>query len=200
VRVFATRPVVRQNISTRLAGALAVLLLLGALVACSHPMREFALKGEVISKSVAAGEVTITHEAIPDLMPAMTATFPVEDPSLLQQLQPGDKISAQLVESPSSNGYVLRNIRVTQQKTGLGTTLYHDNCAECHDNPQPDLHKQPPNLHGLFQHKTLPSGTPASDAQVRKSIIEGVGTMPAFDQRLNDRDVEALVQYLHSFN
>ena len=198
--VFVSQTVARRMDLAKLAGAIAVLFLLGASVGCTHPLREFALKGQVISKSVAGGEVTLTHEAIPDLMPAMTATFRVEDPSQLQQLQPGDKISAQLVESPNSHGYMLRNIRVTQQKAGLGTTLYHDNCAECHDNPQPDLHKQPPSLRGLFQHKTLPGGAPVSDAEVRKAIIEGVGTMPAFDQRLNGRDVEALVEFLHTFN
>jgi cytochrome c2 len=32
----------------------------------------------------------------------------------------------------------------------VGEWLYDNNCAECHENPQPDLHKQPPNLHGRF--------------------------------------------------
>jgi mono/diheme cytochrome c family protein len=60
-----------------------------------------------------------------------------------------------------------------------------------------DLKKQPPKLEGLFQSKTLPSGAPATDEQVRKTIIQGIGTMPAFDQRLSDKDVDDLVIFLH---
>jgi mono/diheme cytochrome c family protein len=62
----------------------------------------------------------------------------------------------------------------------------------------PDLKKQPPKLEGLFHSKTLPSGAPATDEQVRKTIIEGLGTMPAFEGRLSERDVNDLVKYLHS--
>jgi len=50
----------------------------------------------------------------------------------------------------------------------------------------------------LFQLKSLPSGAPATDAQVRKTIIEGRGTMPAFDQRLSEEEVDDLVKYLHT--
>jgi len=32
---------------------------------------------------------------------------------------------------------------------------------------------------------------------VRKTIIEGIGTMPAFDQRLTSKDLDDLVKYLH---
>jgi mono/diheme cytochrome c family protein len=78
-----------------------------------------------------------------------------------------------------------------------GQWRYENDCAECHENPQPDLHKQPPNLHGLFLRKSLPSGAPATDAQVRKTIVGGRGTMPAFDRRLREQDVGDLVKYLH---
>lgn len=79
-----------------------------------------------------------------------------------------------------------------------GQWLYDDHCAECHENPHPELHKQPPALHGLFQAKSLPSGAPATDDQVRKIIIEGRGTMPGFDRRLLDGDVKDLIKYLHT--
>jgi mono/diheme cytochrome c family protein len=78
-----------------------------------------------------------------------------------------------------------------------GRWVYGDHCAECHENPHPELRKQPPNLHGLFQGKQFPSGTPATDEQLRKAIIEGRGTMPAFDGRLRDEEVRNLVAYLH---
>ncbi len=81
-----------------------------------------------------------------------------------------------------------------------GQWLYENNCAECHENPQPDLHKQPPNLHALFRRGSLPSGAPATAAQIRTTIIEGRGTMPAFDQRLREEDVDHLVRYLRQLN
>ncbi len=77
-----------------------------------------------------------------------------------------------------------------------GEWLYENNCAECHENPHPDLHKQPPNLHGVFRRRSLPSGVPATAAQIRATVIEGRGTMPAFDQRLREVDVDNLITYL----
>ena len=89
----------------------------------------------------------------------------------------------------------------TQQSPGAagmeGQWAYEDNCAECHEQHHPELHKQPPNLHGLFSQKTLPSGAPATDEQVRKTIVEGRNTMPAFDHRLQDKQIDELLRYLH---
>jgi len=87
--------------------------------------------------------------------------------------------------------------RLTDDET-RGRALFLLHCADCHQSAHPDLHKQPPKLEGLFQSKTLPSGAPATDAQVRTTIIEGRGTMPAFDQRLSGKDVDDLVRYLHT--
>jgi len=78
-----------------------------------------------------------------------------------------------------------------------GEELFQQNCAVCHDVPNPELKKQPPKLEGLFQRKTLPSGATATDEQVRRTIINGIGTMPAFDQRLSSEDVNDLLAYLH---
>jgi len=92
-----------------------------------------------------------------------------------------------------------------QQQTGLdpqevsaGEYAYEVHCEECHEQPHPDLLKQPPNLHGIFSRKTLPSGAPATDKQVRNTIIEGRGTMPAFDKRLGNEELDELVRYLHT--
>jgi len=84
-----------------------------------------------------------------------------------------------------------------RQAEHRGEELFQQNCAVCHEVPNPELKKQPPKLEGLFQRKTLPSGAPATDDQVRKTIIHGIGTMPAFDQRLSDEEVNDLVKYLH---
>lgn len=79
-----------------------------------------------------------------------------------------------------------------------GQELFDLHCASCHEDPPPDLKKQPPKLEGLFKAKYLPSGAAATDTQVRKTIIGGLRTMPAFDQRLSDQDLNDLVAYLHT--
>jgi len=79
-----------------------------------------------------------------------------------------------------------------------GQALFQFHCAPCHEMPPPDLLKEPPKLNGIFNSKTLPSGAPATDEQVRKVIIEGLRTMPAFDKRLKDQDVRDLIAYLHT--
>jgi len=79
-----------------------------------------------------------------------------------------------------------------------GEELFELHCADCHEMSNPDLKKQPPKLEGLFQAKGLPSGAPATDEQVRKTIIEGLGTMPAFQGRLSQGDVDDLIRYLHT--
>ena len=78
-----------------------------------------------------------------------------------------------------------------------GESVYDNNCAECHEQSHPDLLKQPPNLHGLFLRQSLPSGAPATNAQVRMTILEGKGIMPSFDQRLREEDINNLIEYLH---
>ena len=87
---------------------------------------------------------------------------------------------------------------IDPEEVSAGEYAYEVHCGECHEQPHPDLLKQPPNLHGVFSRKTLPSGAPATDKQVRNTIIEGRGTMPAFDKRLSNDEVEELLQYLHT--
>jgi len=79
-----------------------------------------------------------------------------------------------------------------------GQALFQSHCAPCHEAPPPDLLKVPPKLYGIFDAQTLPSGAPATDEQVRKVIIEGLGTMPAFDKRLKEDEVRDLIAYLHT--
>ena len=79
-----------------------------------------------------------------------------------------------------------------------GQELFDLHCASCHEDAPGDLKKRPPRLEGLFRGKNLPSGAPATNDQLRKTIIEGLGTMPAFDRRLSEADLDDLVKYLHT--
>jgi protein SCO1/2 len=82
------------------------LLGLGALtlmVSCaSHgPEQRYGLKGKVVFVDKRGGTVSISHEAIPGYMEAMTMPFTLKDPRLLSGLADGDSIQATLVVSGS---------------------------------------------------------------------------------------------------
>jgi mono/diheme cytochrome c family protein len=79
-----------------------------------------------------------------------------------------------------------------------GKDLYEIHCYECHDENDLGLKKVPPKLHDVFAHKDLPDATtPATDAAVRKVIVYGKRTMPAFNGRLSDEQIADLISYLH---
>jgi protein SCO1/2 len=93
--------------------ALALILLLAAL-ACSH-RKTYPLQGEVRGKDLTTNEVTVNHGDIPGFMPAMTMPYKVKNTAMLQELQPGDKIAAEVVVSKDGNDYWLEDVRITDE-------------------------------------------------------------------------------------
>jgi mono/diheme cytochrome c family protein len=79
-----------------------------------------------------------------------------------------------------------------------GKHLYQVRCAHCHEDNDLALKKIPPDLHGIFNHKTLPSGAPATDAAVRLNVLTGKGMMPSFAGRFDGEQMAALLAYLHT--
>ncbi len=79
-----------------------------------------------------------------------------------------------------------------------GKHLYQVRCAHCHDENDLGLKKIPPNLHGVFTAPKLPSGAPATDAEVTHVVIAGKGLMPSFAGRFTDEQMADLLSYLHS--
>jgi protein SCO1/2 len=65
-------------------------------VAVAGP-KTFEVRGQIRSVDVAGKVVRITHEEIPNYMPAMTMPFSVKDPALLEGLVAGDSVQFQLV-------------------------------------------------------------------------------------------------------
>ena len=65
----------------------------------SVPEKHYPIQGEVISTDATHKLLTVKHGDIPGLMPAMTMTYQVAEPRQMQTLQPGDKITADLVVS-----------------------------------------------------------------------------------------------------
>ncbi len=86
---------------------------------------------------------------------------------------------------------------LTQQEM-QGKQLYGSYCIECHETNDISLPTKPPKLDGLFHKPTLPSGAPATDDQVRKTIMGGRGVMPPFKAALKSDDIDAIVAYLHT--
>ena len=86
---------------------------------------------------------------------------------------------------------------LTPQETE-GKHLYQVRCTHCHEENDLALKKVPPDLHGLFNRKTLPSGVPATDEAIRQNVLTGKGMMPGFAGRFTDEQLAALVAYLHS--
>src|ERR1700677_850682 len=79
-----------------------------------------------------------------------------------------------------------------------GKHLYEVRCAHCHRDNDLALKKVPPDLHGLFDRKTLPSGIPATDAAVEHNVLAGRAMMPGFAGRFDDEQMAALLAYLHT--
>jgi Cu/Ag efflux protein CusF len=78
--------------------ALALALFLG--ISCQHqPAKHYPVKAEVIAVDAPKKLITVKHGEIPGLMPAMTMQYVVGDPKQIENLQPGDRIAADLVVS-----------------------------------------------------------------------------------------------------
>jgi len=72
-------------------------------------------------------------------------------------------------------------------------------CGGCHNGKKLMVAKQPPLLNGIFQRPFLPSGAPATDAQVRSTILTGrSGIMPSFQNVLSSQDIRDIIEYLHT--
>jgi protein SCO1/2 len=59
-------------------------------------VKTFVVRGQVRSLDLTHRTVRITHEAIPDYMPAMTMPFEVKDVAVLNGLAPGDEVQFEL--------------------------------------------------------------------------------------------------------
>jgi mono/diheme cytochrome c family protein len=86
---------------------------------------------------------------------------------------------------------------LTQQEIA-GKYLYLGRCAHCHEENDLAFKKIPPDLHAVFNRTTLPSGAPATDAEVRRVVLAGKGMMPSFAGRFTDEQMDELVAYLHT--
>lgn len=83
----------------------------------------------------------------------------------------------------------------------IGRDLFRENCAVCHDIDQDKMHsrKLGPSLNHLFKNATLPlSRAKPSRQYVAVRIRFGGPLMPAFGKRLDDSEIETLIDYIAS--
>jgi len=91
-----------------------VLMFLATSLACSR-RKTYSLEGEVRGKNLATREVMVSHGDIPGFMPAMTMPYEMKNTAMLQELQPGDKIAADIIVSKDSDYYWLEDVRITDE-------------------------------------------------------------------------------------
>lgn len=83
----------------------------------ANTTRNYRLVGVVRDAKPGAGQVVIRHEAIPDVMEAMTMPFTIKDRTLLDELRPGDEVEGTLRiewEGEQIKDYDLTDLTVTR--------------------------------------------------------------------------------------
>src|ERR1700756_4493066 len=79
---------------------------LAGLAACGSSTKHYALKGHVIDKDIDSRFITVSHQEIPGLMPAMTMPYRLKDTAEFANVQPGDAITADLVMDAKKTGWL----------------------------------------------------------------------------------------------
>jgi protein SCO1/2 len=90
------------------------MLLLAASISC-HRIRKYPMQGEVVAKNVETGEITVKHGDIPGFMMAMAMPYRVSNPAFVREVQPGDKIAANVIVGSDRSDYWLEDLRITDE-------------------------------------------------------------------------------------
>ncbi|MGA8530269.1 MAG: SCO family protein [Acidobacteriaceae bacterium] len=117
---------IRAHISTALATAavLAVVVFLGGCRSAERSsgsaaagqqagVKQYPIRGVVLSSDVQTGQVTVDTQAIPGYMGAMTMPYTLRQPNIASELHPGDTITGVL--TPTDNADYLDQIDVIAQ-------------------------------------------------------------------------------------
>ena len=103
---------------SRTAGV-AMLCALVFAIGCRASLQHYELRGKVLAKNGAISQLTVDHEDIPGFMPAMTMEYAVKDPQGMREVEPGDRITADVVVENKTE-YWLEHLHVTDQ-SGRGS-------------------------------------------------------------------------------
>jgi protein SCO1 len=94
----------------------AVLTSILSATGCRPKDPRYALRGQVVRKNLDTNQITVKNEDIPGFMPPMTMSYKVQDPSVLQKVEAGDVIAAELVTKKNGSEYWLERIQVVSSK------------------------------------------------------------------------------------
>ena len=83
--------------------------------------KTFEVRGQIRSLDASNKTVRITHEEIPDYMPAMTMPFPVKDVALLNGLAVGDSVQFQLAVT-DDDSWIARIEKIQADAPGKSVT------------------------------------------------------------------------------
>jgi protein SCO1 len=97
---------------------LAAILLVAGILSCNQNKR-YPLQAQVTAKDLSMREITLIHGDIPGFMPAMTMPYRLNNVQALQDLEPGDKITAEVVVANRGRDYWLEHVRITD-RSGRG--------------------------------------------------------------------------------
>ena len=97
------------------SGAALLLAYLLSSAGCQSSAKHYKLTGQVLAKNEVAAQASIDNDNIPGFMPAMTMNYPVKDPQGLQRVQPGDRITADVVVQNGSSNFWLEHVTITDE-------------------------------------------------------------------------------------
>ena len=83
----------------------------------------------------------------------------------------------------------------------IGQGLYRDNCVVCHDidRPQAQSKKFGPSFYQLFRREKMPLANMKPNRDYIKLRVKfGGSIMPAFAKRLNDKEIDTILDYIQS--
>lgn len=83
-------------------------------------VRRFKLRGTVVSVDRQGHQAVINHEEIPGFMAAMTMAYKIKAEGVLEQLQPGDQITAEVVVA--ENDSWLENVVIVKKGSASGSS------------------------------------------------------------------------------
>jgi len=90
-------------------------LCLFLIAGCHGGAKQYVLEGSVMRKNPSNQQISISHGDIPGFMPAMTMDYKVRDLGAFREVEPGDRIRAELYVNEGNMNYWLENIEVTDR-------------------------------------------------------------------------------------
>jgi protein SCO1/2 len=67
--------------------------------------KHYPISGKILGKSVSTQQITLDAGDVPGFMPAMTMAYNLPNAAVLEELQPGDRIAAQLAVDPADTSH-----------------------------------------------------------------------------------------------